>query len=385
MGIHGAAERVGRSLLRWGIAYAREQPLQAATAVVAVVVLCVVLALLWRRYRRTPGQQLVRTIRDSEAVDVLMHPNPDPDSMACALGVAAIADHYDVEARLRYPGEIRHQENRAFRTVLEMDCERIEAAVDLDEPVVLVDHNTPRGFPGSETVSPLAVVDHHPGEGTGEEFTDVRPEYGACATILTEYFESLDAEPGETDGDGLPLDAALSTGLLYGILTDTDRLTNGCSPNDFDAAAYLYSGVDEDLLNRVANPNVEAEVLEARADAVNERLVEAPYAVSDIGTVSNVDAIPQAADELIQLEGVSTVVVLGDSDGNLHLSGRSSDDRVHMGEALQWALENVPEASAGGHPRMGGGRLPIDGDGPAGSLTREQLHDRLFAALAGER
>jgi len=386
MGALGAVERATRAGHQRIAAVAREEPFLTGLVLAGAVVFLAALALLWRRYRRAQGEWFVRSLRDIEHADVLMHPDPDPDAMACALGIASIAAATDVETRLCYTGEIRHPENRAFRTVLEVECAPVESVADIDPPVVLVDHNEPRGVDGAAEISPHAVVDHHPGDGTGTEFTDVREEYGACASIVAEYFRDLSAEPGATDGSGPVLDAELSTGLVYGILTDTNRLTRGCSEADFDASAYLYPGIDEGLLDRIANPEVDTEVLEVQARAVRARQVKAPYAVSDVGTVSNADAIPQAADELLQLEGVSSVVVFGDSDGTLQLSGRSYDDRVHVGDALNRAVEDIRDANAGGHARMGGGRVPLERiDDPTGELSRVELRDRLFAVMAGER
>jgi nanoRNase/pAp phosphatase (c-di-AMP/oligoRNAs hydrolase) len=106
-----------------------------------------------------------------------------------------------------------------------------------------------------------------------------------------------------------------------------------------------------------------------------------------VGTVSNVDAIPQAADELLRLEGVTAVVVIGDTGGTIHLSGRSRDDRVHMGKTLRAVVEDVPMAGAGGHARMGGGQLSVDhmeGIGPGEGMTREQLCEGLFNAMNGD-
>jgi nanoRNase/pAp phosphatase (c-di-AMP/oligoRNAs hydrolase) len=382
----GAVGRAGPAVIEGAAGVAGEDPLLVAAVVVVGLGVLVALAALWRLYRRTPGERLVRSFEDIEDVDVLMHPNPDPDAMACAMGVATLAEEAGTNATLRYAGEIRHQENRAFRTVLEVDCEPLESAEDLTDEVVLVDHNEPRGFEGAETVDPYAVVDHHPGDGTGEEFTDVREGYGACATIVAEYFEALDADPGAENGGPPPMSAALATGLLFGILSDTNRLTRGCADEEFAASAYLYPGIDEDVLDRIANPQVDAEVLEVRARAIQAREVRAPFAVSDVGTVSNADAIPQAADELLQLEGVSAVVVFGDSDDTLYLSGRSHDDRLHMGEALDRAIGDVPDASAGGHVRMGGGQLSFEAMSiPPAAFSRTGLRERLFAVMSGER
>ncbi|RQG97997.1 DHH family phosphoesterase [Natrarchaeobius chitinivorans] len=343
-------------------------------------------------FRRPPGARLKRVLAGYDEVAVLMHPNPDPDAMACAMGVAAIADSVDTETTLQYSGEIRHQENRAFRTVLGLDLETVESSSELaSEAVVLVDHNTPRGFTGAQTVEPVAVVDHHPGNGAGTKFTDVRTGYGAAATIVAEYIDELGAvkeTDEDDDGGDFVLTSELATGLLYGILADTNHLTNGCSNAEFDASAYLFDTIDEDLLERIANPQVSDDVLQIKATAITEKRVEGPFAICDVGTISNVDAIPQAADELMHLEGVTAVVVYGESDGTIHLSGRSRDDRVHMGETLRHAVSDIPMANAGGHARMGGGQLSVDhmrGIGPSKGVDKTEFEERLFSALAGER
>ncbi|ELY94374.1 phosphoesterase RecJ domain-containing protein [Natrialba chahannaoensis JCM 10990] len=344
---------------------------------------------LVRWFRRPPGVRLQRVLTDYDDVTVLMHPNPDPDAMACAMGIAAIANDVGTETTLQYPGEIRHQENRAFRTVLGLDVDQIASSSELEsDAVVLVDHNTARGFTGAQTVEPVAVVDHHPGNGTGTKFTDVRTEYGAASTTVVEYLEELGAVTETDDENGLTLTAELATGLLYGIQSDTNHLTNGCSGAEFDACAYLFSEIDEDLLERIANPQVSDDVLQIKATAITEKRIEGPFAICDVGTISNTDAIPQAADELMHLEGVTAVVVYGESDGTIHLSGRSRDDRVHMGETLRHAVNDIPMANAGGHARMGGGQISVDhmrGLGPSDGVDKAEFEERLFAALSGER
>ncbi len=341
-----------------------------------------------RWFRRPPGVRLQRVLAAHDEVAVLMHPNPDPDAMACAMGVAAVADTADIDTKLQFSGEIRHQENRAFRTVLDLDLDRVESASDLAaDAVVLVDHNTPRGFTGAQMVEPIAVVDHHPGNGAGTEFTDVRTGYGAASTIVVEYLQEMGAITDDSEGSP-DISQELTTGLLYGILSDTNHLTNGCSQAEFDACATLYDGIDEDLLDRIANPQVSDDVLQIKAKAITEKRIEGPFAICDVGEIGNVDAIPQAADELMQLEGTTAVVVYGENDGTIHVSGRSRDDRVHMGETLHHAVSDIPMADAGGHARMGGGQISIDhmeGIGPSEGISKLEFEEVLFASLSGER
>ncbi|WP_138005161.1 DHH family phosphoesterase [Halalkalirubrum salinum] len=355
-------------------------------------------AYLVARWRRPKGKRFAKLIGERDEITILMHPNPDPDAMSAAMGVAALAEQFDTESTIQYAGQIRHQENRAFQTVLDLEFDPIDHVTDLDaEDVVLVDHNEPRGFTGADGVLPIAVVDHHPGDGTGEFFTDVRTDYGASASIIAEYFRDIGATPVPADRHAsetrskYTLPSAVATGLLCGILTDTNRLTIGATAADFDAAAYLYPGVDDDRLDRITNPAVDAEVLEVKARAIAGRKIRGSFAVCDVGSINNADAIPQAADELIRLEGVTAVVICGERNGTLHISGRSRDDRVHMGRALENAVEHVPNAGAGGHARMGGGTiqlqpgLPDGGEtSPESQFSRDSFTDRLFKSLAGD-
>jgi len=371
---------------------AQANPALVAGALVVAVVVAALLGWGVRRLRRAKGSSFVRALGKRDEVSILMHPNPDPDAMACALAVGELADSVGVDATLQYSGQIRHQENRAFETVLDLEFDRVETAADLANAVVLVDHNEARGFSGSDSVDPYAVVDHHPGDGTGAAFTDVRPDHGSCASILAEYFERLGWETVDPDEEDdvegeKRLPSSVATGLLYGIQSDTKHLTKGCSAAEFAASAYLYDGIDQDDLDRIANPQVDAEVLDVKARAINERSVRNAFAVSDVGEVSNVDAIPQAADELTRLEGVTAVVVMGQKEDTLHLSGRSRDDRVHMGKTLRAVVDDIPMANAGGHARMGGGQLSVDhmeGLGPGDGMDRGEFTQTLFDAMAGE-
>jgi nanoRNase/pAp phosphatase (c-di-AMP/oligoRNAs hydrolase) len=351
---------------------------------------------LVRWLRRPAGVVFRQLIGGYDAITILMHPNPDPDAMASAMAVKAIAERVGTDAAIQYPGQIRRPENRAFRTVLGFDCDRIEAASDIEHPegIVLVDHNTPRGFVDSERVEPIAVVDHHPGNGTGNEFTDVREACGATASILTEYLTDLDAvfEPTDADVDGseedepLVVDRKLATGLTYGIQSDTKNLTRGCTRQDFGICATLFPAIDEDLLHRIATPEISHDVLRVKATAINNVHVDGSFGICNVGEVGTVDALSQAVEELMRLEGTTAVVLYGVNDGTVHVSARSKDDRVHMGEALQRAVSHIETASAGGHARMAGGQIPVsqmEGE-DAEKPDFERFDERLLRAMNGD-
>jgi nanoRNase/pAp phosphatase (c-di-AMP/oligoRNAs hydrolase) len=347
-----------------------------------VVLLGVLAGVRWVRERRRPHNRLRRVLGAVDAVTVLMHPNPDPDAMAAALGVAAVARSVDTQATVRYTGHVRHEQNRAMQRVLDLEFERFESVRELEGELVLVDHNEARGFAGAGGITPYAVVDHHPGDGEGRRFTDVRPGYGSCAAIVAEYLESLGwaatHETGVDEGRRLP--GRVATALLFGIRTDTTGFTRGCTTADFEAASYVFPAADPEAMDRIIHPPVDEATLDVRARAVQYR-----RRVDGAAYSFDVDALSQAADELLRLGGVTAVVVAGEHDGTLHLSGRSQDDRVHMGRVLDEVVADIPMAEAGGHARMGGGQLSVAhmrGLGPSDGLSQDQLRDRVLDAVA---
>jgi|AntDeeMetagen285_2_1112576.scaffolds.fasta_scaffold00220_13 nanoRNase/pAp phosphatase (c-di-AMP/oligoRNAs hydrolase) len=364
--------------------------------VLALVILLGGIYKLIHRIRNSPGKRFHRVLEEHDEVTVLMHPNPDPDAMACAMAVEALGETVDSTVHIQYTGQIRHQENRAFRTVLNCDCTQIETASDLAtrDAVILVDHNTARGFTEAEKIEPIAVVDHHPGNGTGTEFTDIRTDYGAAATIFSEYFteiggvlETPDLTTEDRENAEVLIQSHIATGLIYGIQSDTKHLTRGCSPAEFTESSSLFPGIDEDLLDRIANPELSHDVLKVKARAINDIMIEGSFGVCNVGDIDNVDALSQAADELLRLEGVTVVVVYGLHNGTIHLSGRSRDDRVHIGECLQHTVSDLEMGNAGGHARMGGGQIPVnhaDGIGTANGMDYNEFTQALFDSLNGD-
>src|SRR6056297_3319539 len=140
-----------RDLLQSAEAYGLDSPELAGALLLGALALIASLWLVVRWIRRPMGARLRRALAKRDEIAILMHPNPDPDAMACAIGVAHLAGAVGTDATLQFAGQIRHQENRAFRTVLDLELDQIDhvSQVEADD-VVLVDHNTPRGFDGAE-------------------------------------------------------------------------------------------------------------------------------------------------------------------------------------------------------------------------------------------
>ncbi|MCX6691217.1 MAG: DHH family phosphoesterase [Methanoregula sp.] len=286
---------------------------------------------------------------------IITHQNPDPDAIASAMALAAIAKHANPKSlatRIFYEGNIGHQENRTFVNLLDIKMEHLTAeALSKCNYLALVD--TPG--PGANNDLPQStkihiIIDHHKDEkrpsGSGT-FIDIRPGLGATASILTQYLQELD----------IPVDKRVATALMYGIRADTKDFKRNATPQDLNYAGFLLPLTDADLLDKIMSPSLSQETIDVLGKAIQNKQVISGYLFSNVGYVMNRDALPQAADLLITLEGVNTALVYGITDTAIVVSARNRDIRLHVGNALAEAFGDIGDA--GGHPNMAAATLPL--------------------------
>jgi len=299
------------------------------------------------------GQRVARLRRVLEGVDrlaVVTHDNPDPDAIASAVALTRVAAAAGCEAGVHYYGDITHQENRAFVNLLAFDLAGLDPGETPEaDGLALIDHSRPGvndGLPADADVD--VVIDHHPPRGPVEaRYVDIRSSVGATSTLLAEYL----------DGFGVDLATDTATGLLFGIRTDTREFTREVSTADFEAAAHLLPAADLGTLERIESPNISADTFETIAAAIANRRHERGILFSGVGRLADRDALAQAADRLVQLEDVSTVVVYGIADGRVFVSARCRDPEMDVGELLREAFGQI--GSAGGHADMAGAQLTL--------------------------
>jgi nanoRNase/pAp phosphatase (c-di-AMP/oligoRNAs hydrolase) len=345
-------------------------------------------ALAERVLDRTVGfeSERARDLRETllaveEPVAVVAHDNPDPDAIASAVALCRLADRIGVDAEPCYHGEISHQENRALVNLLELPMTELEAGdIDAYGGVALVDHSRP-GINDSlpEDTEIDIVIDHHPPRGPVDgTFVDLRSGVGATSTLLAEYLERFDVTADETT----------ATALLYGIQVDTKEFTREVSKADFSAAASLIPAVDADTLSRVESPSVSLETLSVLASAIEKRTVRDGALSTCVGEIRDRDALSQAAERLLDMEGVQITLVYGFMDDKIYVSGRARGSDLDLGETLRDAFGAIGDA--GGHADMAGAQIPLGilgATGPelSGSLTEvvcEVVDGRFFDALS---
>lgn len=304
--------------------------------------------------RRTDRLVSVIEAAGEKGLAIFTHHSPDPDCIASAIAMQRIAEKYGIRASIYYSGRIGHQQNRSLVNLLGVamtavtDEADVKAVLDRSGKVAVVDteyagqnNALPREF------VPHIVIGHHdsPDEVPGE-YVDVRSDIGAVSTILWSYLMEL----------GLTPDPQLATALLHAIRVDTAQFTRKTSPTDLKALAYLSPLSDTSLLDEIENPPMAQETCDILSRAIANRNVRGSYLVTSVGFIQDRDALPQAADFLLRLEGVATVLCFGVVDNQIQVSARSKDSRVNLGQVLQ---ESFGKENAGGHAQAAGAQIPL--------------------------
>ncbi len=315
----------------------------------------------------------------STKLAILTHDNPDPDSIASAAALQVIAESLDVEADILYLGEIGHQENRAFVNLLGIELlQRDEVDIEEYDTFALVDHMRATE---PELDHPVDIlIDHYEPETEYEaEFSDVRPNVSSTSTIMTKYVQEFDISISEE----------VATALLYGIRAETLDFKRDTTPADLTAAAYLYPFANHDTLEQVESPSMSPETLDVLAEAITSRDVQGSHLVTNAGFIRDRDALTQAAQHLLNLEGITTTAVFGIADDTIFLAARSKDIRMNIGNVLQDAFDDIGEAA--GHSTQASAEIPLgiftgietseDNRDTLLSLTEEAVKKKLFEAM----
>ncbi len=295
---------------------------------------------------------LFRAVAGSPGVLICTHRNPDPDSISSALALRYLLEHgAGVRATVAYEGMIGRAENRAMVSLLRLHLRALESLPGPDWSQVALVDTQPRSGNNSypRAARPLAVIDHHPAlKTTSAGWVDIRPGYGATATILSEYLEH----------SGLSVPAWLATALAYGISSETRDLGRGAGERDLEAYLRLYPRVRKRILARIENPRRPRSYFAVLDRALHQAVSYRNVIGSRLGDVETPDSVAEVADFLLSHERMGWSIVSGRQGGLLHLSLRAVRGRG-AGHLLRELLHE--RGTAGGHGRMAGGQVEIAG------------------------
>ncbi len=302
---------------------------------------------------------LIAAIGKRKRVLILAHNNPDPDALASACGLAAVIQHLtSCRVQVGYSGIIGRSENRALLRYLPIDptpFSRIRGRQQL--AYALVDTQPGAGnnvLPAG--IIPMMVVDHHPPKVTTRlllkqtPIVDIRTDYGACATIITEYLQELD----------VPISGSLATTLVYGITSETQSLGRDATKADLKAYNDLISLANLKNLSMIEFSRQPREYFRYVKRAVNNAFFYKNVIGTRLGEIGNPDMVAEMADFLLRHERMSWSIVTGLHQDKLLVSIRATNNRARAGRTIRRLVE-VLGGTAGGHNLVAGGQLDCKG------------------------
>lgn len=294
--------------------------------------------------------ELVTHLDPQRELLIQAHDFPDHDAVACAYALGLLLHSRGIENQLCYGGTI--QSNSLDQTIklLEIPITALsDLTISKDSQLIVVD-----GFVGSKIMTGLdvdvvGVIDHHePPEASTAPYSDIRPEYGSCSTIVYEYYK----------GAGAELTRNTATMLLMGIMMDTAFMTRGVAPVDLEAFSDLFFQGDWETGSRLLRNSLSLNDISVFREAINSCVVADDFCFVPVEKECTPEVMALVADFFLGLREIHFVVVLEPDRDAYRLSVRSEDNARPADVVIRRALAGI--GSGGGHVHMGGGSIPRD-------------------------
>ncbi|HLU38466.1 MAG TPA: DHH family phosphoesterase, partial [Planctomycetota bacterium] len=298
-------------------------------------------------------QALLDRLRSRKRLLVLTHTNPDPDSMASAMGVRLLVDRkLGLPTDIALSGRVMRAENRELVRAVELKMVPYDA-LELGRYDAFAMVDTQPGF-GHTRIPPGCpidvVIDHHlppPHNGHQVPHYDVRTSVGATSSMVTDYLMHA--------GVDVPPDVA--TALFYGVKTDTADLSRNASPLDVAAYEFLQTRVDRVKLARITNPDVPIEYFRALRSALNNVRFYDNVILCSLGRIEAPEMVAEVADLLLRMEGKEAVFCGGLAGKTYYVSVRTDMPDRDAYDLIRGALGG--EGSFGGHGSVAGGSIEL--------------------------
>lgn len=277
------------------------------------------------------------------------HNFPDADAIASAYGLQHLLSSEGIIAKLCYVGKIDKLNTAQMVKLLEIDMVVMTDEKDVveEDNIIIVDaqkyNANIRDCVGNE----IACIDHHPILFDPKyEYLDIRPDVGACSSIIAEYFFK----------DAIEMPVNVATALLYGIKMDTQDLSRGVSDLDIDMYYYLFKRADRNLIKKMHINTMEFADLNSYAQAIESIQVFDYVGLSRIDGFCPDALIASISDFILSLKEIDISIVYNVRQDGIKFSIRSEIESCDAGKIIQKALEGY--GSGGGHASMAGGFIP---------------------------
>ncbi len=319
---------------------------------------------------RMIASAIKETIKTSDNVLIMGHRFADLDSLGSAVGIAMICESLNKDAKIVM----------SSKTTLAMPLAKYMIANNMDDLLVepddvdeylsaktlLVITDTHRKsfleYPELfDLAHKVVVIDHH--RKTVDHINKAvifyhEPNASSASEMVTELIQYINID--------VSVPKVCAEALMSGITLDTKNFVMKTGVRTFEAAAYLRSlgadtvAVKQLFSNSMKTQQAKSEVVKNAAMYKNSAIGVVDFESDDVRIVAS-----QAADELLNIDGVHGSFVLYKTDKTINISSRS------YGEInVQLVME---ELGGGGHLTMAAAQLENESFDSALSLLKQAI------------
>ena len=291
--------------------------------------------------KRSSADRLPEFFKQFSSSDrVLVVISADPDAIASAMAVSRLLAGRTAGVIIATVNQVNRPDNLAMIRLLKVPLVAFsDVRTEQFAKWVIVD-SQPKHNERMAELRPQVIIDHHPDTGYRAPFTDIRPTYGATATILTEYLRAARIVPAQS----------LATALYHAIKTDTDDFKRQTLAEDLQAFQYLFRRTNIQLARRITQADLRLDYLKYFKTALQCMHLRKGRVFVHLGAVANPDVCVIIADFFMRIHTVSWSIVSGVCDKKLVVIFRNDGARKNAGRVAQEGFGSF--GSAGGHKTM---------------------------------
>ena len=299
---------------------------------------------------RTHLQRLQHLFSHEDRLLILI--DPDPDAIASALALKRLLWRRLTACVIAPIRPITRSQNKRLVQVLGISLTPLNELNPHDfNRKALVDgqpaHNELFGGHRYDV-----IIDHHPRHPESRaRLADIRPQYGATSTIMTEYLREARIKPS----------LKLATALYYGIKTDTSNFERLATEADVRAFHYLYGLTRRPLVRRLDFAEFSLPVLGYLRLALNRYRIRHNRLYAFLGPLAAPDVLVILADFFLRAGESSWTIVGGIYQDTLVVIFRNDGLHKNAGRLAMQAFGKI--GSAGGHADSARAEVPLKSTG----------------------
>jgi len=291
-------------------------------------------------------KQLMETVSTNDTICIPIV--ADPDAVASALALKRLFWRKVKKTTICRVNAIKRSDNLALIRDLKITLPYIKKA---DTSAVtkwaLVD-SQPHHHKLLENINFSIIIDHHPpAPELDAMFIDIREEYGAVSSMMTEYLKAAEIRPS----------GKLATALFYGIKSDTDNFARSSINADMKAFRYLYPHANLNLIKKIESSEINKKNITAFRKAFEVLSVVGDTVYIHMGTVDDTDILVILADFFLKMTDISWSMVSGIYGKKLIIIIRNAGFRLDAGKVAQRLFGKF--GSAGGHKSAARAEIPL--------------------------